>query len=150
MFIYIFLYTYKNIQIIYIILFMLEDNYLQYCDDFCHTSAWVGAWYIYVPSFLNPIPASPLILLLQIVTDHWLWVSCIICRISTGYLFYIWQLIYFKAILSYHPTLSFPNSVQNVCVPFAALQVGTCTCTTSPLSVHQERLFKKKQTNYCK
>ena len=32
--------------------------------------------------------------------------------------------ICFSAILSYHLTLSFPYCVQNVCVSFAALQVG--------------------------
>ena len=36
------------------------------------------------------------------------WVPCVVQQISPGYLFYIWQCIYFNATLSIHPTLSFP------------------------------------------
>ena len=31
----------------------MEDNCLQYCISFCHTSAWISHKYTYVPSLVN-------------------------------------------------------------------------------------------------
>ena len=78
---------------------------------------------IYVwPLPLNPPPhPTPL--------KHQLWVPRITQQTPTGYLFNIRQCECSHAILSNHPTLSFPYSVQNFVVPvfvsFAALQVGS-------------------------
>ena len=43
-------------QLIY--LFWLEDNILQCCDGFCHTSTWIGHRYTCVMPILNPLPTS--------------------------------------------------------------------------------------------
>ena len=42
---------------------------LQYCDSFCHTSAWISHRYTYVPSLLNLPPASH-VLPLWVVREH--------------------------------------------------------------------------------
>ena len=43
---------------------------LQYCDDFCPTSAWISHRYTYVPSLLNLSPTSHHILPLWVVREH--------------------------------------------------------------------------------
>ena len=40
----------------YFIYFNWRIITLQYCDDFCHTSVWIGHRYTCVPSILNPLP----------------------------------------------------------------------------------------------
>ena len=42
---------------------------------------------------LSPQTEAPTFLLipsLQVVTEHWLWLPCIIYQIPTSYLFYMW------------------------------------------------------------
>ena len=87
-------------------LFWLGDN-LQYCDDFCHTSAWISHRYTCVPSILNlllhslPTPsllgcprAPALGALLHPSNSHWS---------STFYMvMYMFQCYYLK---SSHPHL---------------------------------------------
>ena len=82
-----------------------------------------------VPYLLNPPSISPPTASLQVVTEHWLWVPCVIRQTPTGYLFYVWLCICFNAIFSSHPTLSFPLCIQKsvlyVCVSFGALNIGS-------------------------
>ena len=61
----------------------------QYCDGFCHTSAWIGHSYTCVPPILNP-PSTCLPTLFWVVPEHWLWVPCFMHQTCTGHLFYIW------------------------------------------------------------
>ena len=72
-------------------------------------------------------PSSPLTPPLQIITERWFWVPCIIHQTPTGYVFYVRQCVCFSAFLSNHPTLSFSHlvkkSVLYICVSFAALRI---------------------------
>ena len=74
------------------------------------------------------LPPPPT-LSLQVVTEHWIWVPCVIYQTHTDYLFYIWQHICLSAILSNHLTFSFSHRVQRsvlyICVSFATLHVGS-------------------------
>ena len=62
---------------------------LQYCDGLCHTSTWIGHRHIRVPSPLNPSPTFLPVPSFQVVTEHRLWVPCVIHQTLRGYLFYI-------------------------------------------------------------
>ena len=63
---------------------------LQYCGVFCHASIWISHRYTCVPFILNPLPTSFHTLSLQDVTEHWLWVPCVIHQPCPFYLFCIW------------------------------------------------------------
>ena len=65
--------------------------------------------HMFPPSTSLPIPP------LSLVTEHQLWVPCVIQQIPTGYLLYIWQWICFSATLSNHPTFSLPALCPKVC-----------------------------------
>ena len=90
---------------------------LQYSDDFCHTSIWIGHMYTCVPSILIPPPSPPCS---SRLSEHRPWVTWFIHQTLTGYLFYIWQCICFSAILSNHPTLSFSHWVQSLFFTFVS------------------------------
>ena len=57
---------------------------LQYCDSLCHTSTWIGHRYTSVPSLLNTRPTALSTRSLQVVTEHQLWVPCIIHQTPIG------------------------------------------------------------------
>ena len=83
-----------------------------------------------VSSILIPHPISLSTLSLQVVTEHWFWVPCmVIHQTHSGNLFNIWYCTYFNAILSNHSTLTFSHWVQKsvlyVCVSFAVLHIGS-------------------------
>ena len=89
---------------------LMEGNYLQYCDGFCHASVWISHRYTRVTSILNCPRTTHHTLCLQVFTEYHLWEPCFIHQNCTGYLFYIWPCICFNAILSNHPTLAFSQS----------------------------------------
>ena len=66
-------------KLIYLVL--LEDNYLTYCDEFCHTSTWISHSYICVLPYHKTPPTFLPTLSLWVVPEHQLWVpgSCIKC-----------------------------------------------------------------------
>ena len=86
---------------------------LQYCDDFCHTSAQIRHRFTYVPSLVPPSHLSPHPTPLGFHGAQ---------QIPTGDLFYVRKCICFGAVFSHHPTLPFPCSVQKsvlfVCISF--------------------------------
>ena len=96
---------------------------LQYCGGLCHTSTWISHRHTCDPPTSCSTPSF------QVVTEHQLWVPCIIRQTPTGYLFYIQYCICFSATLSNHPTLYFSHCVQKsvlyVCVSFTALPIGS-------------------------
>ena len=57
-----------------------------------------------VPSLLNTSRTSVPLPSLQVVTEHQLWVPCIIHQTPTGYLLYMWECMCFSAILASQPT----------------------------------------------
>ena len=73
---------------------------LQYCVDFCQTSAWIIHRYIYVPSFLN-LPLHPTHLGCYRAS---VWVPWVIQQILIGYMYGNECL---HVTLSIYPTLSF-------------------------------------------
>ena len=99
----------------------------QNCDDFCHTSTWIGHRYTYILSLLSPSPASlplpPFRLshstggsLSHTSNSHWLHIlHMVMCM--------------FQCYSLKSSTLSFPHCVQKsvlyVCVSFAALHIGS-------------------------
>ena len=104
---------------------------LQYSDDFCHTSIWIGHMYTCVPSILIPPPSPPCSFRLS---EHRPWVTWFIHQTLTGYLFYIWQCICFSAILSNHPTLSFSHWVQSLFFTFVSPFSVCCPASFSALA----------------
>ena len=86
--------------------FFLEDNYFAILWWFCHTSIWIGISIhasphpepiSHLPAHLNPpgCPRAPALgALLHASNSHWL------------------SILYFNAILSNHPTLSFSHWIQ--------------------------------------
>ena len=81
------------------------------------------------PSHLSPHP-SPLGC--HRAPEHW------VKQLRTGYLFYVWHCICFRAALSISPTLSLPCSVHKfvlyVCVSINALQIGSSIWSESESS----------------
>ena len=81
------------------------------------------------PSHLSPHP-SPLGC--YRAPEHW------VKQLRTGYLFYVWHCICFRAALSISPTLSLPCSVHKfvlyVCVSINALQIGSSIWSESESS----------------
>ena len=115
--------------VFFLIYFNLRIITWQYCDGFCHTSAWIGHRYTSVPCILNPPPTSLLTLSLWVIPEPWLWVPCFMHQTCPGHLFYIWKYTCFSAILSNHATLAFSHRVQKsvlyICVSFAVLHIGS-------------------------
>ena len=70
--------------------FELEDNCLHYCISFFHTSTCISHRYLYIPSPWTLRPTSHLIPSLEVVTEHQVWVPCVIQQISVAYLLYMW------------------------------------------------------------
>ena len=79
---------------------------LQYCVDFCHTPSWISYRYTYVPSLLM----LPAVFHTTVRGRRALgWTSYGTRQIPTGWLFYVWESICFRATLSIRPTLSIPH-----------------------------------------
>ena len=64
---------------------------LEYCDDFCHTSTWIGHRYTYDPASWNPfsppLPWHTIPLGCLRAPD---WLPYFTHQTCTGHLFYIW------------------------------------------------------------
>ena len=94
----------------------------QYCDGFCHTSAWIGHRYTYIPPILNPPATSLPTLFLCVIPEHWLWMPCFMHQTCTDHLFSHGD-VYVSVLFSQSIPRSSPTESQSlffVCVSFAA------------------------------
>ena len=119
---------------------------LQYCDCFCHTSIWIGHRHTCVPSILKPPLTSFPTPSLQVVTEHRLWVPCVIHQTPT--ICFTYGNVYVsmlvsqikKTVVSYHKVggnalttcvLSSPRASSNFVKGSSHLFSFHTTCTCS-------------------